>query len=307
MAQERQKLPGKEEEGACPPHPQPRPDGLDALPDHLIFQDREVWSRQSVLTAPPKHKTLGWWGQGPGLERPRLPLLFLPPAQQEGTDAPSPTAPAGHRHWWTRDEAEAHTARGALLASQGQTPPSCASSRPSRETMRTPLRCLPTRPQMDGGFRGGPRGHPIPITPAGSPLSDHTRHRGASEPRNPPLGTLLACPVPAPSPAHIQAHCALGTPSEPHSAQAQHSHRAPGAPHTWEVGSRQVPAALGGAHEEGPPPGQGPAVPQPGGHQGVPGLLAQIGDGLGYLSMWGKLGVLGLDLAGSKTSVPPRN
>lgn len=51
--------------------------------------------------------------------------------------------------------------------------------------MRTPLCCLPTRPQMDGGFRGGPRGHPIPITPAGSPTT-----RGTEEPPSP--GILLS-------------------------------------------------------------------------------------------------------------------
>lgn len=79
-----------------------------------------------------------------------------------------------------------------------------------------------------------------------------------------------------------------------------------GLPHTWEVGSRQVPAALGGAHKEGHL-GEGPAVPQPGGHQGVPRQLAQAEDCLGYLSLWGKLGILGLDLAGPKTSPPPRH
>lgn len=234
------------------------------------------------------------------------------------TPAPlSSSRPAGgHRRPFT------HGTRGAsALVDEGRSRSShCQRRTPGLPGADTTILCL--LPPVPGNHEdtsvlppdSATDGRRFPWWPQRSPhphhtcrLSDHTRHRGASEPRNPPLGTLLACPVPAPSPAHIQAHCALGTPSEPHSAQAQRGHRAPGAPHTWEVGSRQVPAALGGAHEEGPPLGQGPAVPQPGGHQGVPGLLAQVGDGLGYLSMWGKLGVLGLDLAGSKTSVPPRH
>lgn len=182
------------------------------------------------------------------------------------TPAPlSSSHPAGgHRRPFT------HSTRGAsALVNEGRSRrPHCQRRTPGLPGADTTILCL--RPPVPGNREDTSVLPPDSATdgrqflwwPQRSPHPHHTRQLPTLRPHEAQRGLRAqessSRNTPRlPSPAHIQAHCALGTPSEPHSAQAQRGHRAPGAPHTWEVGSRQVPAALGGAHEEGPPRGRG--------------------------------------------------